>query len=64
MDEYKLQIYNRWGNLIFESNNINESWNGQHKNINCEEDVYSYFISYKTYKNIISEYKKGTLLLK
>ncbi|MEE4215350.1 MAG: gliding motility-associated C-terminal domain-containing protein, partial [Bacteroidales bacterium] len=26
--EYKLQIFNRWGVLIFESNNLNIGWDG------------------------------------
>ncbi|TAJ10271.1 PKD domain-containing protein [Marinilabiliaceae bacterium JC017] len=28
VDEYHLQIYNRWGQLIYESNDVNEGWNG------------------------------------
>jgi gliding motility-associated-like protein len=26
--DYKLTIFNRWGGIIYESNNINESWDG------------------------------------
>lgn len=26
--DWNLQIYNRWGQLIFESNDVNEGWNG------------------------------------
>jgi gliding motility-associated-like protein len=29
VEKFKLEIYNRWGNLIFISNNINQPWDGQ-----------------------------------
>ncbi len=32
--EYKLQIFNRWGVLIFESNDLNTGWDGYFKNGN------------------------------
>ena len=32
IDEYQLWIFDRWGNLVFESANINEGWNGSLKN--------------------------------
>lgn len=31
-DAYNLQIYDRWGNLLFESNNQNIGWDGYDKN--------------------------------
>ncbi|HEY4797936.1 MAG TPA: PKD domain-containing protein, partial [Bacteroidia bacterium] len=41
--EYHMAIFDRWGNLIFESNDINTGWNGKVKNRSVspeEEDVY------------------------
>lgn len=38
--EYNLQIFNRWGELIFESNDIDVGWNGYYKNILSKQDVY------------------------
>ena len=32
VDEYDLQIFDRWGNLIFETTNINVGWDGYDKN--------------------------------
>ena len=28
VEKYKLEIYNRWGELIFSTDNINTGWNG------------------------------------
>lgn len=28
--DFKMQVYNRWGQMIFESNNVNNQWDGTH----------------------------------
>jgi gliding motility-associated-like protein len=45
--EYNLLIYNRWGELIFESNNILYGWDGYYKDYIVQDDVYVYYIVYK-----------------
>jgi gliding motility-associated-like protein len=32
--EFNMQVYDRWGTLVFESNNKNEGWNGYDRNKN------------------------------
>jgi gliding motility-associated-like protein len=34
VQEFKMQIFDRWGNLIFESNNRNQGWDGYDRNGN------------------------------
>lgn len=38
--EYKLQIYNRWGELIFESLELKQGWDGWYRGKLCQQDVY------------------------
>jgi gliding motility-associated-like protein len=40
------QIFNRWGNLVFEGNETNKAWNGQIKGENAASDVYVYALKY------------------
>ena len=40
--EFKMQIFNRWGELIFETNDINIGWDGYYRNKLCEQGVYVY----------------------
>ncbi len=42
---YSLQIYNRWGELIFETKNPTEGWNGQYQGKKCQQGVYAYSVS-------------------
>jgi gliding motility-associated-like protein len=43
---YSLLIFNRWGELIFETDNPLLAWDGTYKNRNCTEGVYVYIINY------------------
>jgi gliding motility-associated-like protein len=45
IDNYKMEIYNRWGILVFESNNVDIGWDGYYKGKLLQEDVYIYRIT-------------------
>ena len=38
--EFHLLIFNRWGEIVFESNNIDVGWDGYYRGHLCQEDVY------------------------
>lgn len=38
--DFKFEIFNRWGELIFVSNDINIGWDGYYKGELCQQDVY------------------------
>lgn len=38
--EFKFEIFNRWGELIFVSDDINIGWDGYYKGNVCQQDVY------------------------
>ncbi|TAL71179.1 MAG: PKD domain-containing protein, partial [Bacteroidetes bacterium] len=44
---YKLQIFNRLGVLIFQSNDINTPWNGYYKGKLCPQGVYIWYVEGK-----------------
>ena len=44
--EYSLIIFNRWGEQLFETNNQNNSWNGNYKGEICPTGVYIYHLKY------------------
>ena len=46
-----IKIFNRWGKLVYESNNIYNGWDGKFNGVDQEMDAYSYLIDYITYKN-------------
>jgi len=46
-----LKIFNRWGNIVFQTTNLNQGWDGNVNGNPQEMDAYTYFISYITYKD-------------
>lgn len=45
IEKYKLQVYNRWGMSIFESNDINIGWDGYYKGKLVAEGIYIYRVT-------------------
>jgi gliding motility-associated-like protein len=42
---FNLTIFNRWGEKLFETNNVNEGWNGKDfKGVDCQQGVYVYHV--------------------
>ena len=59
---YSFQIYDRWNELVFSTNNINESWNGTYKGKDAPLDGYVYLIEYVG-KNEKAYSITGTIML-
>jgi gliding motility-associated-like protein len=58
-----LDIYNRWGNIVFSEEQSNPEWDGKYKGDFCQNDTFAYVLRYKNNKdNSISEYR-GTIIL-
>ncbi|MCT4562273.1 MAG: gliding motility-associated C-terminal domain-containing protein [Crocinitomicaceae bacterium] len=49
--EYNFSVYNRWGELIFESKDALIGWDGTYQNQLCQEGVYTWRISYQDKKS-------------
>jgi gliding motility-associated-like protein len=46
--EFRMQIFNRWGQLLYTTNDIYSGWNGQFNNGTVQEDTYVVIIDYRT----------------
>lgn len=61
---YKLKIYNRWGNKVFESSKVSDSWNLQYKDEPAAIDTYIYICELKDLSGNVSEYKGNFTIVK
>ncbi|MGE0566938.1 MAG: PKD domain-containing protein [Bacteroidia bacterium] len=43
--KYRFSIYSRWGELLFDTKDVNEGWDGYYKGKLCTQDVYVWKIS-------------------
>ncbi len=62
VSNYELNIYNRWGTLLYQSTDIQQGWDGKYKGTDQPLGTYFYYIQfYTSYKGL--EYRKGDLIL-
>lgn len=62
-EHYEMKIYNRWGELLFETNDLDNSWDGTYKGVACQAGVYFYTCQFISTENNANEYRKGTITL-
>lgn len=60
---YVLTIYNRWGELIFESIDINKGWDGTYRGVYSKEGIYTWKIEVKQKNNDDKLIQLGHVLL-
>ena len=58
---YTLKIYNRWGKLFHQSEDVNQGWDGTYIGTSCENGVYIYVVEF--WMDSKHEIIKGTVEL-
>jgi gliding motility-associated-like protein len=57
--DFNLLIFNRWGEVIFESNDARVGWDGTYGGKYVQEGTYTWKIEFKTTKNDARKYTVG-----
>lgn len=61
IDIFNIKIYNRWGEMVFETNDFNAKWYGTFNNNPLPVDVYFYTVNYASFISTEPEILNGTL---
>ncbi|MBC8487362.1 MAG: gliding motility-associated C-terminal domain-containing protein [Bacteroidetes bacterium] len=61
INNFKMYIYNSWGQQIFETNDINEGWDGTLNGNPCNSGVYVWVVYYEDENGTVTN--KGTVTL-
>jgi gliding motility-associated-like protein len=64
VSDYTFEIYNRWGEQIFETNNRKAGWNGRIKDQNAPDGVYIWKIKFRNHRSIFEEHHGHFSLLR
>lgn len=64
-DDYDFKVFNRWGDLLFATNDPETGWNGQNADQPSEMGTYVWTLSYggSTHGVVLSENLKGGVIL-
>jgi gliding motility-associated-like protein len=60
--DFHISVYNRFGNLVYASNDVNGNWDGTLRGEPVPVGVFVYVITARTYENRNIQ-QKGTLML-
>lgn len=63
MESFELVVYNRWGQIVFRSKDINKGWDGNFQGQPQPEGFYAWIIRYKPQYEPGEKVLKGTVML-
>lgn len=49
------RIYNRWGEVVYESNDINQGWDGTYRNTEQNSETYTWYARVRSYNGVEKE---------
>ena len=58
-----MSIFNKWGELLYYTNDIYQPWDGTHNNVDCPQGAYTYLIEFHANENSILRRNKKTGML-
>jgi len=61
--EFHMAIFNRWGEKLFESDDIDQGWDGIYNGRMSPNDAYTYLVIYRDMTSSEMKKKKGTFAL-
>ncbi|UPT68899.1 MAG: gliding motility-associated C-terminal domain-containing protein [Sphingobacteriales bacterium JAD_PAG50586_3] len=62
IETFKMLIYNRWGELLYETTDLQQGWDGTYQGVLSQQDVYIYKVSARGLAYGIVE-QEGTVTL-
>ncbi len=60
--DYIFMVFNRWGEKVFETTEINKGWDGTYKGLEAKGDVYTYYVRFTSSSGYLFE-NRGTVTL-
>ena len=61
--QFEMYIYDRWGEELFSTNDMNKGWDGTFKNQPCIADSYVWIVNYRLKNETNLRTEKGTVML-
>jgi gliding motility-associated-like protein len=63
LEKYEMEIFNRYGQLLYQTSDIQKGWDGTFKNTKCDIGTYYYIIKTKCFENNEKEILTGDITL-
>jgi gliding motility-associated-like protein len=64
IEEFHMEVFNRWGEMIFKSDSLEVGWDGTYNLESCQDDIYVYYILYRSLDSPFKSINGRVLLMK
>jgi len=61
--DFSFLIYNRWGQIVWESHDLNAIWDGTYNNAPCQDGTYTWILRFGTPKTDEKKQFTGNLTI-
>ena len=61
---YQILIFNRWGERLYQSNKLEEPWDGYYNGELCQMDAYVYQVNITSFSGELYKYNGTVILLR
>ena len=62
-ENFSLEVYNRWGQMVYQSDDLNEQWNGEYRGSQVPMGTYVYQVKAINVSGDKTMVKKGSVVL-
>ncbi len=63
-DQFEMKVYSRWGQLLFETKEAGNWWNGKNKTVPMPEGVYYYTLEVTDFKGTVTKHKGDVSIIR
>lgn len=63
VEVFSMEVYNRWGEVVYYTDDIEEPWTGEYDGAKCQQDAYVYVIHARGVEGEARTTLKGTISL-
>ena len=59
-----MSIFNRWGEKLYETTDLNKGWDGKANGTDCQQDVYVYHVEITSFEDKLYKFDGTVTLLR
>ncbi|MEN9511842.1 MAG: hypothetical protein RLZZ370_1661, partial [Bacteroidota bacterium] len=61
---FRMVIFNRWGEKLYETKDIEKGWDGKANGVDCQQDVYAYLVELTSFEGKVYKFPGTVTLLR
>jgi gliding motility-associated-like protein len=64
LQDYRLLVFDRWGNVVFDTESVNDKWDGKYMGKISPAGIYTYVVSYSSTTGNLQEQTGSVIIIR